>query len=293
MFSVLVLISTSAIADNVTLDSVFSAQVELNEIDAFGGAVDQAFFNVQGDDDDFSVYSLVDFDTAAAGGSSAGLVSLTLQLTQSNAFFSSDGGLEFFLAEDTRDVDLADSARYVSSGDPLNPNTGSSVVGSAFGILHPLGFGTYTETTTGDIDSFDLTFDAAGEAFAINQISTGGILRIIATPTDGGVQATYSGAGQYSGSSFASYVDSQLDSRAFFGIGWLDLFGFCFDSSQAIVAEFIKNFSKPSGDYCGRAFLYYTLNATIQVSMRSIKLSAFRFAREHRICARTSSSEFL
>ncbi len=172
-----------------SLTSVFSAQVEEDEIDAFEGAVDQAFFNVQGDDDAFTVYSLVDFDTAGLG-TVAGIQSLGFDLTQDNAFFSADGGLEFFLASDTRAVDLNDSARYITDGD----NVGSEVVGSAFGTLFSLGTGTYTQTNTGDLDAFTLSLDASGEAFAVSQINSGGLLRIIATPGDLGVQATYSGA---------------------------------------------------------------------------------------------------
>lgn len=44
--------SLAMAAHGTTLDAVLSAQVEENEIDAFGDGLDQAFFNVQGDDDD-------------------------------------------------------------------------------------------------------------------------------------------------------------------------------------------------------------------------------------------------
>ena len=176
------------------LTSVFSAQVEEDEIDAAGGGVDSAFFNVQGDDDAFTVYSLADFDTSSIGEVSA-ITGLTIELTQSNPSFSADGGLEFFLASDTRAVGLADSARYISAQASGGANTGEAVVGNAFGTLFPLGTGTYTETATGDVDTIVLSLNAAGEAFAISQIKGGGLLRIIATPADVNVQATYSGAG--------------------------------------------------------------------------------------------------
>jgi hypothetical protein len=176
----------------VDLTTVFSAQVEEDEIDAFNGDVDQAFFNVQGDDDAFTVYSLADFDTAGIG-QVASIDSIDLDLAQSNAGFSATGGLEFFLATDTRVVDLNDTARYQS--DQANGgNNGADVVGSAFGTLHALGTGTYTVGNNGDVDSFAFSLDAAGEAFAISQINSGGLLRVIATPGDLGVQATYSGA---------------------------------------------------------------------------------------------------
>ena len=175
------------------LTGVFSAQIEEDEIDAFGGNVDTAFFNVQGDDDMFTVYSLVDFDTSSIGEVST-INSLSLELTQSNAFFSTNGGLEFFLASDTRTVDLNDSARYISD-QGNGGNTGSAVVGSAFGTLFPLGNGTFNVTNTGDVNTILLSLDEAGEAFAVSQINSGGLLRIIATPSDTSVQATYSGAG--------------------------------------------------------------------------------------------------
>lgn len=172
-----------------SLTTVFSARVEEDEIDAFGGAVDQAFFNVHGDDDAFTVYSLADFDTSGIGQVS-GVQNLFIDLAQNNAFFSADGGLQFFLASDTRAVDVTDAARYITDGD----NVGAEVVGSAFGTLFSLGSGTYTVTADGDVDSFALSLDTAGEAFAVSQINSGGLLRIIGTPSDLGVQSTYSGA---------------------------------------------------------------------------------------------------
>ena len=162
--SLTILLSLAAISVGQTLPASFSAQVEEDEIDAFSGAVDQAFFNVQGDDDNFTVYSFADFDTSGLGLSGLGsgdVTDLQLDLTQSNAFFSADGGLLFFLAEDTRAVDVTDTARYQQSGDPMNPNNGADVVGAAFGTLHALGGGSYIETATGDTDSFSLSLDAA------------------------------------------------------------------------------------------------------------------------------------
>ncbi len=176
------------------LAGVFSAQVEEDEIDAFGDGIDTAFFNVQGDDDAFTVYSLVDFDTSSIGEISS-INSLSLELTQSNAFFSASGGLEYFLATDTRDVLLTDSARFISDQANGGANTGAAVVGNAFGTLHPLGTGTYNVSATGDVDTVLFSLDAAGEAFAVSQINSGSLLRIIATPADADVQATYSGAG--------------------------------------------------------------------------------------------------
>ncbi len=176
------------------LTSVFSAQVEQNGVDSFDGNVATAFFNVQGDDDGFAVYSLVDFDTSSIGEVSA-INSLSIELTQSNAFFSANGGMEFFLASSTRQVGTADPARFISSQSNGGANTGAAVVGNEFGTLFPLGSGMYVETATGDVDTIVLSLDAAGEAFAISQINQGGLLRIIATPSDADVQATFSGAG--------------------------------------------------------------------------------------------------
>ena len=190
------LIFSTADANAQALPGIFSAQVEEDEIDGFMGEVDDAFFNVQGDDDDFTVYSLVDFETTSIGQVSA-ITSLTLDLSQANADFSADGDVEFFLATDTRDVDVDDSARYISAQANGGANTGADVVGSEFGTLHSLGTGTYTVVADGEVDSFVLSLDAAGEAFAISQINSGGLLRIIGTPADVGVQATYSGADNF------------------------------------------------------------------------------------------------
>jgi len=187
-FALAMLLTTPTFAQT-TLDAVFSAQVEEDEIDPRDGAVDQAFFNVQGDDDAFTVYSFADFTTAGLGPITS-VDSLVFDLTESNAGFSADGGLEFFLASDTRAVDINDTARYQTTGS----NTGADVVGSAFGTLYTLGTGNYDVTMNGTVESFALSLDAAGQAFAVAQVNNGDLLRIIATPADLAVQATYSGA---------------------------------------------------------------------------------------------------
>ena len=191
-FATTALLATSMSTQAAELTAVFSAQVEEDEIDAFSGAVDEAFFNVQGDDDAFTVYSFADFDSPGVSVAFTDLTSISLELSQDNAFFSANGALEFFVATDTRAVDTSDSARYITDGD----NIGSEVVGDAFGTLYSLGTGTYTETADGDTDTFvftsTLTTDA--ENYIIGQLNSGGLIRIIATPGDLAVQATYSGA---------------------------------------------------------------------------------------------------
>ena len=79
----LLLIFSTADAKAQALTAVFSAQVEEDEIDDFtpmGGEpiLDMAFFNVQGDDDFFTVYSLVDFDTTAIDNMGGTVSSLSL-----------------------------------------------------------------------------------------------------------------------------------------------------------------------------------------------------------------------
>ena len=192
------LIFSTADAKAQALTAVFSAQVEEDEIDAFGEGIDLARFNVLGDDDIFTVYSLVDFDPSSIdtmGGTVSSITSLSLDIAQSNAFFSASGDIEFFLASDTRVVDLNDPARYISDQANGGAFTGADVVGTQFGTLYSLGTGTYTETATGDIDTFTFSLGPGGEAFAVAQINSGGLLRVIGTPADVGVQATYSGAG--------------------------------------------------------------------------------------------------
>jgi len=117
---------------------------------------------------------------------------MSLDLWQTNVFFNADGDIEFFLATDTRFVDLSDPARFIQN-QPTG-NTGADVVGTAFGTLFSLGTGTYTQTADFDNDNFVFSLDAEAEAFAISQINSGGVLRIIATPADVSVAATYAGA---------------------------------------------------------------------------------------------------
>ena len=201
------LIFSTADAQAQALPSVFSAQIEEDEIDPFGEGVDMAFFNVQGDDDFFTVYSLIDFDTSSidtTSGAISGIDSLSLDIAQSNIFFTVAGDLEFFLASDTRVVTVDDPARFISdfnSEAPTGePNIGADVVGDAFGTLYPLGTGSFLPELdgtgaivepSGQVDNFVFTLGPGAETFAVSQINSGGLLRIIATPADADVQATY------------------------------------------------------------------------------------------------------
>ena len=203
------LIFSTADAQAQALPSVFSAQIEEDEIDPFGEGVDMAFFNVQGDDDFFTVYSLIDFDTSSidtTSGAISGIDSLSLDIAQSNIFFTVAGDLEFFLASDTRVVTVDDPARFISdfnSEAPTGePNIGADVVGDAFGTLYPLGTGSFLPELdgtgaivepSGQVDNFVFTLGPGAETFVVSQINSGGLLRIIATPADADVQATYSG----------------------------------------------------------------------------------------------------
>ena len=130
--ALLILCTTDAKAQE--LPAVFSAEIrdDLRDppIRDFMGEVNTAFFNVQGDDDDFVVYSLVDFDTTSidtSGGTVSGISSLTLDLSQANAVFSTSGDLAFFLASDTRAVEVTDTARFMSDRANGGANTGADV----------------------------------------------------------------------------------------------------------------------------------------------------------------------
>jgi hypothetical protein len=106
---------------------------------------------------------------------------MTLTLTQSIPQFARDGAIKFFLAPK---LDASEDLKF----DPDTPDG----VGSRIKPLHDLGSSAFKKVETGKTESFSLTVDDAVR----ERIGKGGKLFLVIVPADGGVAATYFGAGE-------------------------------------------------------------------------------------------------
>jgi hypothetical protein len=114
---------------------------------------------------------------------------MSLRLVQSNARFTQDGRVRFFLAESTD-----------REGDPLaglkfEAGSSGGISKDAFRALHPLGSGTFKKVETGHADTFELKPDEGGRRYLRERIKASGTILIVAVPEDEEVAATYFGAG--------------------------------------------------------------------------------------------------
>ena len=103
--------STGALAQvstSLTADS--SAEILLDGVRTFNGDVSQAFFNIQGDDDTFARFAVVDFASPDFGADVTDLSDVTLSLTQDNAGFSTSGNFVVFIASDTSAITVDSAA---------------------------------------------------------------------------------------------------------------------------------------------------------------------------------------
>ena len=150
------------------------------------GVNGKQFFNMEGSGNGtFASFGVVDFQS---GPMNVVVTSLTIDLTQDNAAFTQNGTLNFYLSTDTAtNIEPGTSPLIYNAADPP---TG---VGTQLSLLLLLGTGTFTQVTSGTIDSFSFSPNAAVTSYLSSQLSTGGPIRLVIAPGDATVAATYAG----------------------------------------------------------------------------------------------------
>ena len=154
----------------------------------------QRFFNAENGGGTFGSFAVADFNVSDfhIGGAVAGVSSFKLTLIESDAAFSAPGSLQFWLTGDTTTSIDAGSAALKFDGTHLPGG-----VGSQLAPLVLLGSGAFTttgNTNTGQADVYNFTLSAAAQTMLVNSLNTtGGKLRVVVTPNDGVVAATYAG----------------------------------------------------------------------------------------------------
>jgi len=174
------------------------------------------YFNMEGfHNNTFASFGVADFNTSALVDGSGnvmpstptGLNAITISLSQANASFTNAGALNFYLAEDvTTSIQPADAAVLFDPNDPKGEGLNGQLA-----PVHFLGSGAFTGTynpvdTSGTADTFTFPpdnttqLDPATVAYVLAVLTTvntdgsvGGPLRVLVTPADPDVAATYAG----------------------------------------------------------------------------------------------------
>ncbi|MFO0954036.1 MAG: hypothetical protein U0835_23355 [Isosphaeraceae bacterium] len=156
-----------------------------------GGASASAYFNIEGknngDDGSYASFGVVEFRAEKPAKPVAKVKGLKLLLTQSIARFSKDGPIKVALLTDAKAPDL-------SEGSPLKFDAAKpGGVGEQLGSTVPLGGIEFSKAETGKVDAVVLILNDASEAHICAQINAGGAIRLVVTPANDEVAATYFG----------------------------------------------------------------------------------------------------
>ncbi|MBX3095333.1 MAG: PEP-CTERM sorting domain-containing protein [Fimbriimonadaceae bacterium] len=156
------------------------------------GSSGRAFMNIEGSaNGDFASFGVADFDGSMIdfGGNQVDVITgITITLTQSNAGFTLDGPLSFFVTSNLRSI--ADGADIIYDF----PNGGENGIGDQLNPIEFLGSGTFTEVATGEVDEYTFNSLSAGASAMLTAMYLGDSnVRIVIAPDDPTTAATYAG----------------------------------------------------------------------------------------------------
>ena len=168
------------------------------------GANGLAFFNVEGAGNGANAsFGVLEFNSPDLGYGQVGAVSsLMVSLVEDEASFTSRGPVEFFVTTDTTTSIMNDgsSPLIFDATDPQGLN-------GQLQTLYKLGGGHFHPLRSGHADNYTFAIGqgSALEAYLVNQINTGGIIRIVIAPKA-------SNAGQAVGATWAGYTNTIANS---------------------------------------------------------------------------------
>jgi hypothetical protein len=157
------------------------------------GTNGKIFLNAEGSGNgSFAGYGVIDFRAPVTPASL--VTSLTITLFQSNAAFTTNGGLDFYLTQDT-------TTNIQPGTSPLSFTSGAANdgIGSNLSPLTLLGPGTFTQVANGHADAFTFSVPIASQSYLGQQLNNGGIIRILFAATSPATSATYGGVGNFNG----------------------------------------------------------------------------------------------
>jgi hypothetical protein len=191
LFSLLLLVGGGAGAERISVLAADNATVQ--PAGPRMGDNGKRFFNVEGNQSDaFASFGVADFnlpDREEDGEGESGRT-LTLTFVQVNARFTTDGALHFWLTTDTAtDIQPGDdpAVRFVLEDDP--DGLDRQLAPRFF-----LGSGMFVQVgDAGQVDSYSFRLSRQASQYLRHQISRRGTIRIVVSPADGTVAATYAG----------------------------------------------------------------------------------------------------
>jgi len=153
------------------------------------------FFNMEGNQNgNFASFGVADFTFPHRGedGDESEIESirnLTVTLVQANAAFTADGALHFWLTTDTTtDIQPSDepAVSFIRADDP--DGLDQQLVPRFF-----LGSGMFVQVDDGQVDTYSFRLSRGARQYLRRQIGRCGTVRIVISPADGTVAATYAG----------------------------------------------------------------------------------------------------
>ena len=163
------------------------------------------FFDIEGSNNgNFAAFGVADFASTHFRnadhqpiGQISQINSISLSLTQDDAAFTNDGKINIYL---TRQVitSIDPDPTDIETTFDMNDANGEGLNGQ-FAPLVLIGTGTFTQASNGQVDTFALSLDADTQAYLISVINGLGNFRIIVTPADPNVAATYAGFSDQNG----------------------------------------------------------------------------------------------
>ncbi len=163
-----------------------------------------AFFNVEGATNGTNAsFGVLEFNSPDLGyGQVSEVDSVAIALTEDEASFTSEGSVEFYVTTDTTTSIMNDgsSPLFFDATDPQGLN-------GQLQTLYRLGGGHFHPIRSGHKDRFQFSVAAGSdlEAYLINQINTGDIIRIVIAPKG-------SPKGQLVGATWAGYTNTIANS---------------------------------------------------------------------------------
>jgi len=150
------------------------------------------FFNVEGNDKGrFASFGVADFSASSFGLTLpvADIRGIVLVLTEDRASFSAAGGINIWLTEDTTtSIDPGTPPPLVWDASDLPNGLGSQLM-----PRHYLGSGTYTPIADGTVFYYTLSLTPSAKSYLIQQLNNAGVIRVVVSPADNAVAATYAG----------------------------------------------------------------------------------------------------
>jgi PEP-CTERM motif len=159
------------------------------------GSNGKIFLNVEGSGNGaFASFGAMDFDFPTPGTPIVGVQNASIDFVESNSAFSTDGPISiWYTANTAADIQPGSSVHYVSGND------GAASVDPTLGPLTLLGSGNYTNTSSGTVESFSLSFSGAALTGFISVYNSGSNMRLLVTPDAASTAATYAGLDNFSG----------------------------------------------------------------------------------------------